>query len=154
MSSFCTGVLCCADLDFSGLADSIVEQVNIGTTIKSGGEEKEESESEGSESEGSEREVKQSNAQAQEAQVAQEDGDDAADASRCGFLTCLNLRQFSEKAKAWRKGLECRHTGASTRFVNLPLELAPMLHKGDAEENIQWSQTFPSSARERRRVGA
>ena len=129
-----------------------MEQVDIGTTIKSGGEEKEESESEGSESEGSEREVKQSNAQAQEAQVAQEDGDDAADAS--GFLTCLNLRQFSEKAKAWRKGLECRHTGASTRFVNLPLELAPMLHKGDAEENIQWSQTFPSSARERRRVGA
>ena len=145
----CTGVLRCADLDFSGLADSIVEQVNIGTTIKSGGEDEEESE-------GSEGEAEQSNAQAQE-------DEDAADAALCGFLTCLNLQQFSEKD--WRKGLvslletKAQSAGSgvseklkkflsadapgllvSERFVNLPLELVPMLHKAVLED-IQWSQT-------------
>ncbi|CAE7221868.1 bcp1 [Symbiodinium microadriaticum] len=138
----CTGVLRSADLDFSGLADSIVEQVNIGTTVKSGGEE-----------EGSEK---------SEDEGAGEDEDE--DAALCGFLTCLNLHQFSEKD--WRKGLvsllETKAQSAgigvseklkkfvsadtqpgllvSERFVNLPLELVPMLHKAVLED-IRWSQS-------------
>ena len=149
----CTGVLRSADLDFSGLADSIVEQVNIGTTVKSGGEE-----------EGSEK---------SEDEGAGEDEDE--DAALCGFLTCLNLHQFSEKD--WRKGLvsllETKAQSAgigvseklkkfvsadtqpgllvSERFVNLPLELVPMLHKAVLED-IRWSQSTehcPSEARAR-----
>ncbi|CAE7820020.1 bcp1 [Symbiodinium sp. CCMP2456] len=138
----CTGVLRCVDLDFSGLADSIVEQVNIGTTIKSGGEEGGSEKSEG----------------------AAENEDDDEDAALCGFLTCLNLHQFSEKD--WRNGLvsflESKAHSAgigvseklkkfltadaqpgllvSERFVNLPLELVPMLHKAVLED-ISWSQT-------------
>mmetsp|Transcript_2850 Transcript_2850/g.6817 ORF Transcript_2850/g.6817 Transcript_2850/m.6817 type:complete len:364 (+) Transcript_2850:3-1094(+) len=153
----CTGVLGSADLDFSGLADSIVEQVNIGTMIKSGS------------GEGLEKEAEDGQ------------GADEEDAALCGMLTALNLRQFSDTA--WCKGLTslleeaARKCGAeklrqltqytspegkggkdrkdrkegeekarevgllvSERFVNLPLELIPALHKA-ALEDIEWSCT-------------
>ena len=130
----CTGSLGLADLDFSGLADTIVEQVNIGTMIKSGtGDEEEEEE------------------------------DAEKDAALCGLLTVLNLHQFSEKgwcqtlmAFLQEKVKSCSVTTAeqlkaflkatqpgllvSERFVNLPLELIPMLHKAVLED-IHWSQT-------------
>eukprot|EP00434_Breviolum_minutum_P033752 symbB.v1.2.029868.t1/scaffold3241.1/size60449/3 len=73
----CSGTFGALDLDFSGIANSIVDQVNIGTMVKSGAEEAQ---------------------QSQEAPASDED-----DVTLCGMLTILNLRQFSEQV--WCKNL-------------------------------------------------
>ena len=131
----CGGTLGFADLDFSGLANSIVDQVNIGTMVKSGAEE------------------------ATDAKAAKAGDEDEDEVTLCGMLTILNLRQFRDEAwcksllgllesKAkekqflnWTKG-EVNQVGLviSERFVNLPLELIPAMHNVILED-IQWSCT-------------
>ena len=137
----CSGTLGALDLDFSGLANSIVDQVNIGTMVKSGAEEAQQ--------------AKQAQ-QSQEAPASDED-----DVTLCGMLTILNLRQFCEQA--WCKNLVAlleskvksdkqmlQYTRASgkeqvgliisERFVNLPLEVIPAMHNVILED-ISWSCT-------------
>merc|ERR1719198_438182 len=122
-------------LNFSELCDSVVGQGNIGTIIKSSAA-----------------------------------GAEADDETSCGLLTVLNLRQFSQLS--WPKTIErallakaARHAtpqvskdfkdllgrkgkGAevglliSERFVNLPPNLIPPLHKA-LQEDIEWSCTTP-----------
>lgn len=137
----CSGTLGALDLDFSGIANSIVDQVNIGTMVKSGAEEAQ---------------------QAQQAQQSQEaPASDEDDVTLCGMLTILNLRQFSEQV--WCKNLVAlleskvksdkqmlQYTRASgkeqvgliisERFVNLPLEVIPAMHNVILED-ISWSCT-------------
>lgn len=132
----CSGTLGSLDLDFSSLANSIVDQVNIGTMVKSGVEEAHQT-------------------QTQEA-ASEED-----DVTLCGMLTILNLKQFAEEA--WCKTLlallklrldkqlqqyilgPAQASGKdqvgliiSERFVNLPLEVIPAMHNVILED-ISWS---------------
>lgn len=132
----CSGTLGSLDLDFSSLANSIVDQVNIGTMVKSGVEE----------------------AKRTETQEAASEEDDV---TLCGMLTILNLKQFAEEA--WCKTLfsllklrldkslqQCilgptqasgkEQVGLiiSERFVNLPLEVIPAMHNVILED-ITWS---------------
>ena len=129
----CSGTLGFADLDISGLANSIVDQVNIGTMVKSG--------------------VEEAGADAQAPAEGDED-----EVTLCGMLTILNLRQFEDQA--WCKSLSGLLESKvkekqflnlvkgedqvglviSERFVNLPLELIPAMHNVILED-IQWSCT-------------
>lgn len=125
-----------ADLNFTELADSVVGQGNIGTIIKSS------------------------------SPLAEDDDDETS----CGLLTALNLRQF--KHLGWVKTVEealmarARKHGStevaskldallqrqgkdaevgllfSERFLNLPPDLIPLLHKA-LKEDIDWSCTTP-----------
>ncbi|CAK9003061.1 unnamed protein product [Durusdinium trenchii] len=129
----CSGTLGFAELDFSGLANSIVDQVNIGTMVKSG------------------------NPDEARSGVDQED----EDVTLCGMLTILNLQQFANttwckslatllesKAKSEKQLLQyTRCSGQdqvglilSERFVNLPLEVIPAMHSAILED-IKWSCT-------------
>merc|ERR1712066_739534 len=127
----------------SELADSVVGQGNIGTIIKSAG-------------------------------IAGPDDDDI---TSCGLLTTLNLRQFPKLS--WAKAIQnsllaqaAKHAGAEAskslkdllakqgngtevgllfneRFVNLPEELIPPLHKA-LKEDIEWSCTTPECPKDER----
>ena len=132
----CSGTLGSLDLDFSSLANSIVDQVNIGTMVKSGVEE------------------------AQQTQT-QEAASEEDDVTLCGMLTILNLKQFAEEAwcktllallklrldkqlqqyilgPAQASGKEQVGLIISERFVNLPLEVIPAMHNVILED-ISWS---------------
>mmetsp|Transcript_57040 Transcript_57040/g.121204 ORF Transcript_57040/g.121204 Transcript_57040/m.121204 type:complete len:402 (+) Transcript_57040:62-1267(+) len=125
------------DLNFAELADSIVGQGNIGTLVKS------------------------------EAEAASKDASE--EKTVCGLLTCLNLRQFAAqswpktilealaakaqgqgngeaatKLKSYIKPTEGVEVGLvfSERFVNLPPQLIPPLHKALVED-IDWSFKTP-----------
>lgn len=130
-------------LNFAELADSIVGQGNIGTLIKSD---------------------------------AGGSGDDK-DSTLCGMLTALNMRQFvtlswpkavatallakankhaePEVAKKFRAVLQDSKAGTevglllSERFVNLPPQLIPPLHRA-LQEDIQWSCSTPECPAEER----
>ena len=128
----CSGTLGALDLDFSSLANSIVDQVNIGTMVKSG---------------------------ADEARQTPQTPEEEDDVTLCGMLTILNLRQFAEEV--WCKNLVTLLQGKlkldkqmlqyiqasgkdqvgliiSERFVNLPLEVIPAMHNVILED-ISWS---------------
>lgn len=125
----CSGTFGSLDLDFSSLANTIVDQVNIGTMVKSG------------------------------VQAAQEAPEEEDDVTLCGMLTILNLRQFAEaawckklvailesKVKLEKEMLRFIHPSGkdqvgliiAERFVNLPLEVIPAMHNVILED-ISWS---------------
>lgn len=129
------------DLNFAELTDSVVGQGNIGTLIKS------------------------------EADAGSSGAADDKENTMCGMLTVLNLRQFAhlswpkaigdallekarkhadDEAQRKLKGLldASKKKGSevglmlSERFVNLPPQLVPTLHKA-LSEDIAWSCTTP-----------
>ena len=126
----CSGTLgFCGTLDFSGLANSIVGQVNIGTMVKSGPEE-----------------------------ATANPDEDVTLCGMLTILNvrqfaeetwCKNLSALLEsKAKSEKQILQyTRPSGTNQvglivfeRFVNLPLEVIPAMHNAILED-IQWSCT-------------
>eukprot|EP00427_Karlodinium_veneficum_P028039 CAMPEP_0169210684 /NCGR_PEP_ID=MMETSP1016-20121227/15349_1 /TAXON_ID=342587 /ORGANISM="Karlodinium micrum, Strain CCMP2283" /LENGTH=341 /DNA_ID=CAMNT_0009288247 /DNA_START=333 /DNA_END=1358 /DNA_ORIENTATION=+ len=129
--------------NYSELADSVVNQGNIGTIIKS----------------------------------SRQDVEDDDDETSCGILTALNLRQF--KHLSWAKAIQStllakasQHASAEVsqafkdllakqgkgvevgilfneRFVNVPGDVIPPLHKMLREE-IEWSCSTPECPEEER----
>ncbi|CAJ1340555.1 unnamed protein product, partial [Effrenium voratum] len=98
-----------------------------------------------------------------------EEGVQSEDVTLCGMLTVLNLRQFAKEqwCKQLAKLLEAKagdclelkqYTQSSERqvgfvvaerFVNLPLELLPAMHKAILED-IEWSCTVEYCPEEER----